>query len=121
MICQAWNLYSYATPIIKQFFGICPQASDKTIQLIPQMPNAWDNAALENVLIGDNALSMYYQKKQEGIGLKIQQRKNWQIKVQYPKGKYTHWKLNGSVVKPQSSDLYDFIWVKGKSNQVEAK
>jgi hypothetical protein len=41
MMCQAWNLYSYATPIIKQFFGVQPQAGSKLIVIQPQMPSTW--------------------------------------------------------------------------------
>ena len=60
MITQAWNIYSYAVPIVGQFFGIKPRAYEQTIQIQPQMPEKWHNASLENVLIADNMLDMHY-------------------------------------------------------------
>ena len=49
MIAQAWNIYSFAVPIIGQFFGIQPQAAQKEITIHPLMPREWDQAHLENV------------------------------------------------------------------------
>jgi hypothetical protein len=120
MMCQAWNLYSYATPIIKQFFGVQPQAGSKLIVIQPQMPSTWNNAKIENVQIGDNSLSMSYQKVSSVLKVDFNQTKSsWRIKVQYPKGKFTTWKLNGKTIKPESSEEFDFIWISGLKNKVE--
>ncbi|MDI9864291.1 glycogen debranching protein [Flectobacillus sp. DC10W] len=120
MMCQAWNLYSYATPIIKQFFGVQPQAGSKLIVIQPQMPSTWNNAKIENVQIGDNSLSVSYQKVSSVLKVDFNQTKSsWRIKVQYPKGKFTSWKLNGKTIKPVSSEEFDFIWISGLKNKVE--
>jgi len=90
MMAQAWNIYAFAVPIINQFFGIKPLAHNKTIIIEPQMPKDWDNAALENVKIGDNQVSVWYSSSEAGRQIKIEQTKtDWKIKLILPKGDYT--------------------------------
>ena len=82
MCAQAWNIYAFAVPIVRQFFGIAPFAAQREIIITPQMPQAWDEASLENVRIGDNEISIYYQNLEEGIHLRVVQRKSdWNVKV----------------------------------------
>ncbi|QLG45610.1 glucosidase family protein [Costertonia aggregata] len=86
MMAQAWNIYSYAIPIVQQFFGIKPQASKKKVVLKPQMPSKWNKASLENVKVADNAISVYYEKKPNSIDLEVSQTKpDWEIEVVLPK------------------------------------
>ncbi|MEX0275788.1 MAG: glycogen debranching protein [Flavobacteriaceae bacterium] len=59
MLVQAWNIYAFAIPIVQQFFGIGPMASQNTITIAPQMPSTWDNVSLENVVVGDNSISIH--------------------------------------------------------------
>ncbi len=85
MITQAWTIYGYAIPIVKQFFGVNPKAGEKTIVIKPQMPSSWDNVALENLRIADNQLSMTYQEDANGIRLAIKQSKpDWKLHIQLP-------------------------------------
>lgn len=80
MIVQAWNIYSFAVPITRQFFGIDPMASDKTIYLSPLMPTSWDEASLENVKIGDDIFSFYYTKSGDQQKMEVvQQGEHWDI------------------------------------------
>ena len=62
MITQAWTIYGYAIPIVQQFFGIEPMASQQKVIIQPQMPSSWNDAKLENIEIADNTVSMYYSK-----------------------------------------------------------
>ncbi|MGD1892925.1 MAG: trehalase family glycosidase, partial [Cyclobacteriaceae bacterium] len=48
MMTQAWNLYSYAIPIVQQFFGVRPRTYEQTVRIQPQMPSSWPQAQLEN-------------------------------------------------------------------------
>ena len=66
MFSQAWNLYSYAVPVVQQFFGINPDAANKTIIISPLMPQSWKTARLENIKVGDNKISLIYKKTTEG-------------------------------------------------------
>ncbi len=71
MITQAWNIYSFAIPIIQQFFGIQPMASQKTVIIDPLMPTEWNNASLENVEISDNKISIYFSESGPEIKMEI--------------------------------------------------
>jgi glycogen debranching enzyme len=58
MITQAWNIYGVAVPIVNYFFGIQPQAFNKTVVISPSMPSAWKEASIQNVVVGDNHLGI---------------------------------------------------------------
>ncbi len=80
MMTQAWNIYSYAVPIVSQFFGVQPMASEQTIYLKPQMPSSWEEAKLENVLIGDKTFTFEYSRDGEKEQMRvIQEEPNWRI------------------------------------------
>ncbi len=89
MVTQAWNIYAFAFPIVRQFFGIQPMAQNKTVKIKPQMPSSWDHASLENVKIGDNEVSIWYENKNGNFQMRVQQSKSdWSIVVDLPQGDY---------------------------------
>ena len=73
MHAQAWNIYSYAVPIVKQFFGIEPMAHLNQAVIRSKMPSMWEEASLERIQVGDNELSISYRKTVEGVRLVITQ------------------------------------------------
>ncbi|MBT8310438.1 MAG: glycogen debranching protein [Bacteroidia bacterium] len=82
MFAQAWNIYSYAVPVVQQFFGINPNAVKKEITIKPLMPTEWEFANLDNVRIGSNEISLSYTKNENGYSLKVLSREpNWKIDV----------------------------------------
>ena len=83
MMVQAWNIYSFAYPIVHQFFGIRPNAAAKEITVSPQMPNKWSNASLENVKVGDNMISVFYDNGKIRV---TQTKPGWTLKLQLPNG-----------------------------------
>lgn len=102
MMAQAWNIYSYAYPIVHQFFGIQPNAAQKEIVIKPQMPDKWNNASLENVKVGDNEVSVYYHKSSKSLTVRtIQTRWDWSLKVILPKAKFQ----NANLVVRQGEDI----------------
>lgn len=120
MMAQAWNIYSYAVPIVTQFFGIKPNASAKTIYIQPQMPTSWNEASLENVLIGNNEIDIVYKKSKNVIQLDLaQSKKNWKLIISFPKNKYKKWQINGKDVKFKTDGKYDGIEVNGKAVSVK--
>jgi glycogen debranching enzyme len=121
MMTQAWNLYSYAIPIVNQFFGIRPNVAKKEITISPQMPDAWNEAKLENVKIGDNSLVMSYVKSGASAKITLNQTADWQLKLQFPKGKYTAWRVNGKAVKPMVEGELESILLNKKSNEIELR
>jgi hypothetical protein len=82
MMTQAWNSYGVAVPIINYFFGIHPAAAEKTITLSPRMPLQWKEATVENVKVGDNALSLTVSQKADYKEYSIQQtHADWTVVV----------------------------------------
>lgn len=73
MHTQAWNIYSFAVPIIKQFFGIQPMAHLNETFIHPQMPSSWPKASIENIQVGENLISMRYEKTAAGNKVVITQ------------------------------------------------
>ncbi len=82
MITQAWNIYSFAVPIVQQFFGIRPRAAEQRLVITPQMPEAWPEASLENVIVSDNSVSIYYKATEDGYKIRITQgNPEWELKL----------------------------------------
>lgn len=122
MMAQAWNVYSYAYPIVQQFFGIQPFASRKTIRIQPQMPATWNEASLENVIVGDNELDYTFKRAGKKLSLDLNQnQEGWKIVVALPKGKYSNWSVNGKQVSAKSDGSFDTIELNGKSNVITAE
>ncbi len=106
MMAQAWNIYGFAVPIVQQFFGIAPQASKKKVVIMPQMPDEWDEASLENVIISDNAISVFYQKANGLLNLKVvQENPTWEVVIVFPEQKEGGaYEVVESTVAPQKQD-----------------
>ncbi|MCM5664304.1 alpha-L-rhamnosidase-related protein [Galbibacter mesophilus] len=95
MMTQAWNIYSYAIPLVKQFFGIQPNAAKKEVIIQPQMPESWDNAAIKNVKVANNSIDVEFKKDKERLSVKVkQQNPDWTIRIICP----IEW--NGEKFKP---------------------
>lgn len=101
MMTQAWNVYAYGEPIVKQFFGIKPEAYKKQLKLSPLLPSALTNGKLENVVMGNNSVSVAFSKTKATTTFTIAQiADDWTILFEQPIGKYKVWKLNGKTIKP---------------------
>lgn len=86
MMTQAWNIYGFAIPIVQQFFGIQPLASKRTVRIRPQMPDDWPEASLENVIVQENRISVFYSKAEGHLKLKvIQENPEWTVDIAFPR------------------------------------
>lgn len=99
MHTQAWNIYAYAVPIIKQFFGLEPMAHLNQVTLNPVFPKTWNEAEVRGLKIGLNLISVKIERKKGMIELSIEQKDpNFKVRipnlVELKKGE----KLNGFVV-----------------------
>ncbi|MGB5189782.1 glycogen debranching protein [Robiginitalea sp.] len=124
MIVQAWNIYSFAVPIIGQFFGIQPRAAEKKIIVHPLMPREWDQAHLENVQVGRNAISVYYQVEETGTTLlKITQKKqDWTLRILLDGVQEKELQmLEGTVIKQQQHGTQVEIEARGSTLEVRYK
>lgn len=120
MFTQAWNLYSYAVPMITQFFGIKPDAGNKVIYIRPQMPSTWDEASIQNVRIGDNEISLTYVDKSGVLAIEVAQTQSkWGISIEIPE-EYSKVKVLGKEISSDTKDGYRRILMTGKKVRVEA-
>ncbi len=82
MITQAWNIYSFAVPMVNQFFGVNPNAAQKEVIIKPNMPIEWDHASLENIPIAGNKIDIYYQKSADSLRIRAAQSDpSWQLRL----------------------------------------
>jgi glycogen debranching enzyme len=120
MFTQAWNMYSFAVPIITQFFGIQPDAGNRVIYIRPQMPTDWENASIQKVLIGDNEISLTYEKSGNQLSIEVTQtEKKWGISIEIPEA-YTKVKVLGKEVSTDTKDGYRRILMTGAKAKIEA-
>ena len=114
MMTQAWTLYALAVPIVEQFFGIRPRAFQKRVRIQPQMPTAWNTAALENVEIGENRLTIHFTRETKAQQLVLEQSlPNWKLTIAYPAGRFLKWEVNGKAVKVKRDGAFDTVEVEG--------
>jgi glycogen debranching enzyme len=122
MMTQAWNLYSFAVPIVRQFFGIRPEAGRKFIRIQPQMPSSWNNASLENVQIGSNALTMHFERQGGGQLIRLQQTSpEWQIQLAFPSARFQSWEVDGKPVQPRQVGGFDVLDITGTNRLVRVR
>lgn len=119
MMAQAWNIYSYAVPVVQQFFGIQPNAPAEMIRFQPQMPSQWSEAKLENVEAGINELDIVFSRNANSESWEIAQTKeNWKVRAAFPAGKFKNWRINGKSIMPKKEGVFDIVDVSGKSISV---
>ncbi len=105
MITQAWNIYSFAVPIVQQFFGIRPDAAQQKIVIRPQLPDAWGEASLENVAVANNEISVFYTKTDEKMMLSITQKNpDWIVEVILPQSKTKKYAFDGGSADVTTSE-----------------
>lgn len=120
MFTQAWNMYSFGVPIVRQFFGIQPDAGNKVIHIRPQMPSAWEQASIQKVLIGDNEIRMSYVDKSGVRAIEVEQTQSkWGISIEIPE-EFSKVKVLGKEVSSDTKDGYRRILMTGKKVRVEA-
>ncbi|HLO44866.1 MAG TPA: hypothetical protein VK175_11085 [Leadbetterella sp.] len=120
MFSQAWNMYAFGEPIIKQFFGIKPLAYNKTITISPLLPSKLSSGKIENVDIGDNNLDLAFTQKADSDIFEIKQKLGeWTITFIQPKGLYRIWKLNGKIIKPNLLKDSESLEIKEFNNVLE--
>jgi hypothetical protein len=55
MMCQAWNIYSFGYPIVRQFFGVQPNPEDHTVTVDLAFPSTWNHPQLKGIRIGEGS------------------------------------------------------------------
>ena len=120
MMTQAWTIYGYAIPIVQQFFGIQPMASKKTVTIQPEMPSSWNTASLENVEIADNSVSVFYNRSNTEMELKVlQHNPNWTLEIVIPKTDFKSYEVDKTAVSVE--DMDDHVMFRTNATEVSLK
>lgn len=121
MFTQAWNMYSFAVPLIAQFFGIQPDAGNRVIYIRPQIPSDWEEASIQKVMIGDNEISLTYVDKSGVRAIEVDQTQSkWGVSIEIPE-EFKKVKVLGKEVSSDTKDGYRRILMTGKKMRVEAE
>lgn len=111
MFVQAWNVCGYNIPLIHYVFGVDPMAYRKEVNIKTDIPEDWDYAKLDNLLIGDTQLSIDYQKSAERKTFVITCSENgWNLHFSLP-ATCKSVKLNGKEI-PTTSGSIDLTGIK---------
>ena len=94
MMCQAWNIYSFAYPIVCQFFGVQPNPQQHKITIDLAFPSNWTHPQLKGISIGEGELQTYLDvaflkgdAKRKNQLLLIQEGPNiWTLRTKIPEG-----------------------------------
>jgi len=94
MMCQAWNIYSFAYPIVRQFFGVQPDPQQHKITIDLAFPSNWTHPQLKGIAIGEGELQTYLDvaflkgdAKRKNQLLLIQEGPNiWTLRTKIPDG-----------------------------------
>ncbi len=117
MMCQAWNIYALAVPVVNHLFGIYPAAFQQKVFISPNLPDDWKNVSLSNVKIGDNEVSVSVKTEGNTSTYVINQTKDeWTIQFEYRGDvKAT---LNGSPVDVNIQTNRSIIQFQGTNNEI---
>ncbi|WP_051287014.1 alpha-L-rhamnosidase-related protein [Algoriphagus mannitolivorans] len=120
MFTQAWNMYSFAVPIVMQFFGIQPDAGNKVIHIRPQMPTKWEEASIQKVRVGENEISISYVDKSGQRIIEVEQTQaKWGLSIEFPE-EFSQVKVLGKEVSSDTQNGFRRILMTGKKVRIEA-
>jgi hypothetical protein len=84
------------------------------------MPKAWNTATLENVEIADNSVSVFYNRNEGEVELKVvQQNTNWTVEIVIPKTDFKNYEVDNTKVSVE--ELGYHVVFKTKSSDVILK
>ena len=94
MMCQAWNIYSFGYPIVRQFFGVQPDPQQHKITIDLAFPSNWTHPQLKGIVIGEGEFQTQLDiafLREDVIGknqllLTQEGRKNWTLRTKIPEG-----------------------------------
>lgn len=94
MMCQAWNIYSFGYPIVRQFFGVQPDPQQHKITIDLAFPSNWTHPQLKGIVIGEGEFQTHLDiafLREDVIGknqllLTQEGRENWTLRTKIPEG-----------------------------------
>ena len=58
MVMQAWSSYGIHWPLVDLFLGIKPNASARTLSVVPDLPSAWPTLSIDELRVGSAEISV---------------------------------------------------------------
>ncbi|MEZ4887696.1 MAG: hypothetical protein R3E32_23380 [Chitinophagales bacterium] len=118
MMVQEWNVYALAAPIVRNYFGIQPEAYNKKIVLAPEMPSSWKEATLEDVPVGDNRIGIEKTTANGKTTFKLTQSlADWELEFRCPTiAKEVE--VNGEMLEVERDGDKAVLKLKGRENVV---
>jgi len=106
MMCQAWNIYSFGYPIVRQFFGVQPDPQQHKITIDLAFPSNWIHPQLKGIVIGEGEFQTHLDiafLREDVIGknqllLTQEGRKNWTLRTKIPEGAEVL--VGGQIIQP---------------------
>ena len=68
---QAWTSYVMLSPIITGFMGINPDAGNKRVEILPNLPSVWEYARIKRLKIGTNVLDVSMERGKVGYNILV--------------------------------------------------
>ncbi|MFL5740845.1 MAG: trehalase family glycosidase [Flavisolibacter sp.] len=113
---QAWTIYGLATPLVTRFFGIHPDAFNKSIVISPHLPTGWDHGAIYDLPIGNNTISFVLLKNGGTTSYSLTSvASGWKYTLHIKGLAGKSYLLNGKRFVATT----DEIMLKGRANKVE--
>ena len=96
---QAWTSYGIVVPLVRNVFGIQPDALNKRIVFEPQLPSGWENMSIENLPVSSNTISFSRAKSGKGIQYTLTGAEaGWNLILKLKDSPGAKYYLNGSEV-----------------------
>jgi len=77
---QMWSGYGVIWPVVHEFFGLRPDVARRRLTCVPNLPEAWPEARLSRVPVGDAVVDIHVERLAQGqrISLEISD-PSWEI------------------------------------------
>jgi hypothetical protein len=112
---QGWTIYGLAYPLVTCFFGIQPDAYNKSVVIDPHLPTNWEKLSISSLPVGNNIISLSIMKAKNNIEYEVTgEQKDWSYV--FPVKEYSGNEIfvNGKKIASQSEPIV----VKGKKNKI---
>ncbi|MBS4219264.1 glycogen debranching protein [Bacillus sp. FJAT-49711] len=82
---QAWTIYAMAVPVIKHFFGVQPEAYNKSVQIQPVIPSNWEGKEmkLRNFKVGDTSFNIQLKTEAGRLNVLMDNPDEWNLTVSW--------------------------------------
>jgi glycogen debranching enzyme len=64
---QAWASYGIIWPVVYSFLGFRPDAANRRVHFVPQLPGSWHTARLQDVRVGSARMNLFVEKREHDL------------------------------------------------------